>query len=118
MRPQQGEIWWGESEDKRRPLLVVTRSEAASVLGRIVVAPVTRTVRGIPTEVRLGLDDGLPVDCVATFDNLETLTSSLLTERVSPATPERSTRICAAPSALADCRGRADLRATDPLRYA
>jgi hypothetical protein len=52
--PAQGEIWWAEAEDKRRPVLVVTRTEAVTVLTGIVVAPVTRTVRNIPTEVRLG----------------------------------------------------------------
>lgn len=103
MRPQQGDIWWGESEDKRRPVLVVTRNEAASVLGRVVVAPVTRTVRGIPTELALGRDDGMAVDCVATFDNLETMSRVLLTERLAPSTRERRTRICAVLSALADC---------------
>lgn len=100
---RQGELWWGESEDERRPLLVVTRSEATAVLRRVVVAPVTRTVRGIPTEVRLGPDDGLDVECVASFDNLETVFSALLTERVSASTPERRANICAALSALADC---------------
>ncbi len=100
---RQGELWWGESGDKRRPLLIVTRSEAAAVLGRVVVAPVTRTIRGIPTELQLGPDDGLHVECVASFDNLETVRSALLTERVSASTPERRAKICAALSSLADC---------------
>ena len=41
--PMQGEVWWAEAGDKRRPVLVVTRSDAVSVLTWIVVAPVTRT---------------------------------------------------------------------------
>ena len=52
--PNQGEIWWAEASDKRRPVLVVTRNEAIPVLTWIVVAPVTKTVRRIPTEVALG----------------------------------------------------------------
>lgn len=52
--PAQGEIWWAEAEGKRRPVLVVTRNEAVPVLTGIVVAPVTRTVRRIPTEILLG----------------------------------------------------------------
>lgn len=71
MTPRQGEIWWAEAEDKRRPVLVVTRSEAVPVLTWIVVAPLTRTVRDIPTEVRLGEANGLTEDCVASFDNLQ-----------------------------------------------
>lgn len=47
--PRQGEVWWAEAEDKRRPVLVVTRSEAIPVLSWLVVAPVTRSVRAIPT---------------------------------------------------------------------
>lgn len=69
--PRQGEVWWAESQDKRRPVLVVTRSEAVPVLTWIVVAPVTRSVRGIATEVPLGPSEGLTVDCVASFDNLQ-----------------------------------------------
>ena len=69
--PAQGEIWWAETEDKRRPVLVVTRSEAIPVLTWLVVAPVTRTVRGIPTEIALGPEEGLPEPCAASFDNVQ-----------------------------------------------
>ena len=63
--PQQGEIWWAEAEDKRRPVFVVTRNEAIPVLSTIVVAPVTRTVRHIPTEVALGAQHGMSSVCAA-----------------------------------------------------
>lgn len=53
MTPAQGDIWWAEAEDRRQPAPVVTRDEAIPVLTRILVAPVTRTVRGIPTELSL-----------------------------------------------------------------
>ena len=67
--PARGEIWWAEAADKRRPVLVITRTEAVAVLTLtgIVVAPVTRTVRNIPTEVLLGEDEGLHVECAASF---------------------------------------------------
>ncbi|MCZ7588014.1 MAG: type II toxin-antitoxin system PemK/MazF family toxin [Gaiella sp.] len=103
IRPQQGEVWWGEAEDKRRPVLVVTRSEAAGVLHGIVVAPVTRRIRGIRTEVRLGPEDGLPHDCVASFDNLQVFGRTLLTERLGGASEARRLQICRALRALADC---------------
>ena len=54
LTPVRGEIWWAESDDMRRPVMVVTRDAAIPVLGAILVAPVTRTVRGIPTEIPLG----------------------------------------------------------------
>ena len=57
--PRRGEIWWGEIEDVgRRPFLVMSRSSAVPVLNGVLAAPVTRTVRNIPTEVRLEPDDG------------------------------------------------------------
>jgi mRNA interferase MazF len=100
--PRQGEIWWAESEDKRRPVLVVTRSEAVPVLTGIVVAPVTRTVRDIPTEIRLGHAEGLPVDCAASFDNLQRIRRSALADRLGDLGPRRQ-QICVALGALADC---------------
>ncbi|HEU5149066.1 MAG TPA: type II toxin-antitoxin system PemK/MazF family toxin [Iamia sp.] len=103
MSPAQGDIWWAEAQDKRRPVLVVTRDAAIGRVHRIMVAPVTRTVRHIPTEVPLGPDHGLPVECAATFDNLETVLRSYLTEYVGHLRPDQGGEICRALSALADC---------------
>ena len=100
--PVQGEIWWAESEARRRPVLVVTRSEAIPVLNRILVAPVTRTIRGIPTEVRLGHEDGLPEPCAASFDNLQPVPKSFLTARLGSIWYRRY-EICAALEAVSDC---------------
>jgi mRNA interferase MazF len=63
---------------------------------------VTRTVRDIPTEIRLGETEGLPVDCAASFDNLQRIRRSALTARVGEL-GQRSEQICAALRALADC---------------
>lgn len=103
MTPRQGEIWWAEAEDKRRPVLVITRSEAVPVLRWIMVAPVTRTMREIPTEISLGPADGMREECVASFDNLQPIRRSMLTERVASLGLRRS-EICRALAALADCR--------------
>ncbi len=103
MTPSQGEIWWAEAKDKRRPVLVVTRSDAVPVLSWIIVAPVTRTIRQIPTEVRLGVGQGLPDDCVASFDNLQPIRRSFLTERAGELQIEELDEICRALRALADC---------------
>jgi mRNA interferase MazF len=101
--PKQGEIWWAEAVDKRRPVLVVTRSDAVPVLSWIVIAPVTRTIRRIPTEVALGRDHGLPDDCVASFDNLQPIRRTFLTDRVGELQVEEAGEICRALRALADC---------------
>jgi mRNA interferase MazF len=101
--PRQGDVWWAEAEDKRRPVLVITRSDAIPVLARLVVAPVTRTVRGIPTEIRFGPEDGLSTDCAASFDNLQPINRHLLTERVARLDSNRRREMCDALAALADC---------------
>ncbi len=100
--PQQGDIWWAEAEDKRRPVLVITRSQAIPVLKRVVVAPVSRTVRNIPTEIGLGPNEGLDSDCAASFDNLQPILRSALTERTGTLGPRRD-EICETLRALADC---------------
>jgi len=84
-------------------VLVVTRSDAIPVLARLVVAPVTRTVRGIPTEIQLGPDDGLPTECAASFDNVQPINRQLLTERIAALGPARRHELCDALAALADC---------------
>lgn len=101
--PAQGEVWWAEAEDKRRPVLIVTRTDAVSVLSRLVVAPLTRTVRGIPTEVAFGGEDGLGVECAASFDNLQPISRAFLTERVAMLDGARRHEICDALAAMADC---------------
>lgn len=103
MIPRQGEIWWAEAEDKRRPVLVVTRSEAVPVLTSIVVAPVTRTVRHIPTEVELGPEHGLSVSCAASFDNVQPIRRPFLTQRIGRLGAADHDAICRALAALADC---------------
>jgi len=100
--PAQGDIWWAQAEDKRRPVLVVTRTEAIPVLNRILVAPVTRTIRGVPTEIALDAHSGLGGTSVASFDNLQPISKTYLTQRVGSVRGARSA-ICRALSALADC---------------
>jgi mRNA interferase MazF len=101
--PAQGEVWWAEAEDKRRPVLVCTRSEAIPVLRTVVVAPVTRTVRGIPSELALSSDEGLAVDCAANFDSLQAIPRDALTQRLGALDPIRRPELCAALRALSDC---------------
>lgn len=101
--PRQGEIWWAQAYDQRRPVLIVTRDVAIPVLVRLIVAPVTRTIRSIPTEVRLGADEGMPVECAASFDNLQPINRHAISERLGALGPARRIEICAALAALADC---------------
>lgn len=101
--PRQGDVWWAEAEDKRRPVLVVTRDEAIAVLTWLTVVPVTRTVREIPTEIQLGEEEGLRDRCAATFDTLQPIRRGFLVERVGALAASRRELICDALRALADC---------------
>lgn len=101
--PLQGEIWWAQAEDKRRPVLIVTRTEAVPVLTTIIVAPITRSVREIPTHLRVGADEGLDIESAAAFDNLQPINRRFLSRRVGTLAPGRRIELCRALRALADC---------------
>ena len=68
----RGEIRWYtfRSPDKRRPVLILTRNEVVEQLNEVIVAPVTRTIRGLSTEVVLSPQDGMPVLCALNFDHV------------------------------------------------
>jgi len=72
---ERGEVRWYEFQppDKRRPVLVLTRTSVIHFLNEVTVAPITTTIRGIPSEVILGIDDGMPQDCAVNFDHLQTV---------------------------------------------
>ena len=102
--PARGEIWWGEAPDaKGRPFLVLTRDEAIPVLRTLLVAPVTRTIRRIPTEVPLGLDEGFQTECVAALDATTVFPRSMLARRIGTLAPTRMHELCDALAAAADC---------------
>lgn len=102
--PRRGEVWWGEIEDVgRRPFLIMTRGPAISVLVNVLAAPITRTVRHIPTELPLGPDDGMPVECAASFDNLRVVPKSHLVERICTLHPARMVQACSALRVAVDC---------------
>jgi mRNA interferase MazF len=102
--PRRGEVWWGEIEHVgRRPFLVMTRSAAIPVLHSVLAAPVTRTVRNIPTELLLDPDDGMPTECAASFDNLRVVPKAYLVERQCALEPARLVEACRALSAAVDC---------------
>ena len=67
---KRGEIRWYTFQlpDKRRPVLILTRNDVIDRLNEIVVVPVTRTIRGLATEVILTPEDGMPVTCALNFD--------------------------------------------------
>lgn len=102
--PARGEVWWGEAPDSSgRPYLVLTRNEAVAVLRTVLVAPITRTVRGIPTEVSVGVEEGLPADGVASMDNVLAFPKAMLVRRMGTLSVERRDELCEALRAATDC---------------
>lgn len=102
--PQRGEVWWGALADAgRRPFLVMTRSAAIPVLHSVLAAPITRTVRGIPTELALGVEDGMPQQCAASFDKLRVVPKALLVEKQCALDAIRLIEACRALRAAVDC---------------
>lgn len=100
----RGDVVWLEVEDAgRRPVLVLTRDEALQRLRNVVVALITRTVRGIDTEVELGPDDGMPVACAISLDNLRTVPQALLTERITRIDAAKRDSVCRALARSAGC---------------
>jgi mRNA interferase MazF len=100
----RGEVWWIEHPDAgRRPACILTRQAAIEVLTSVLVAPATRTVRGIPTEVALGADDGMPANCALSFDTLTTVPKALLTERITELPEHRRDELCLALRAATGC---------------
>ena len=88
---------------KRRPVLIVTRNEVIPVLNNIVVAPVTSTIRAIPTCITVGPNEGIEHDSVATFDNLAAVPKSVLTVQLGSLGVDGQRRICDALAAMANC---------------
>ncbi|NOX32052.1 MAG: type II toxin-antitoxin system PemK/MazF family toxin [Actinobacteria bacterium] len=102
--PDRGDIWWGEIERVgRRPFLIMTRSAAIPVLNSVLAAPITRTIRAIPTELTLGPDDGMLTDCVASFDNLRVVPKAYLVDQICTLRPHRLVEACTALQAAVDC---------------
>jgi mRNA interferase MazF len=74
----RGEIRWYKlaAPNKKRPVLILTRDSALEYLGEVTIAPITSTIRDIPTEVMLGPADGMPRECAANLDHIQTVAKS------------------------------------------
>jgi mRNA interferase MazF len=96
----RGDVCWYtfKAPDKRRPVLIVTRDSAIGVLNSVTIAPITSTIRSIPTEVVLTKDDGLPNTCAANFDNLQTVPKSNIGDRIARLTARKMKEVGAAVS--------------------
>jgi len=100
----RGEVWWYDHPRAgRRPFLILTRDDALPVLHQVLAVPATRTVRGIPTEVALDGDDGMPSPCCLTLDNVAPIRVALCTELITRLSPRRMAEVCAALATATAC---------------
>jgi mRNA interferase MazF len=86
-------------------VLVLTRSSAIGYLSRVTVAPITSTIRGVPSEVALGPDDGMKQPCAVNLHNVMTVSQANLGRCVAELSPSRMRQVCAALAFALGCDG-------------
>jgi mRNA interferase MazF len=101
--PGWAELWIVEGGGTRRPALVLTRPEAADRLDRLFVALATTTIRGLPSEVAIGPDEGVEFDCVLNFDTPELLSRNRFASFISEFPRDRWPEVCAALASAISC---------------
>lgn len=89
--------------DKERPVVVLTRDSAIPYLSAVTVAPITSTIRGVPSEVALGSEDGMKGPCVVNLHNSVTVSKARLGKRVAQLPASRMSEICSALSFCLSC---------------
>lgn len=100
---QRGEIWFAATPGGDRPVLVLTRDPVADRIGSVVVAALTRTRRGLVSEIALTESDGVPTDSVINCDNLHTIPRETFRRRVAMLSPARVAEVCRALQAATGC---------------
>ena len=88
---KHGEIRWYRflRPDKKRPVLILTRDSVLEYLSEVTVAPITTTVRNIPSEVVLSKTDGMPRDCAVNCDHLQTVSKGKIGSLITSLSPEK-----------------------------
>jgi mRNA interferase MazF len=101
----RGEIWLYRFRrpDQRRPVLVLTRQEVIELLETVMVAPITSTVRGAPSEVVLGISEGLKHTSAANLDHVQTVERARLVQYVGRVPPTRMKEVCRALAIAVGC---------------
>jgi mRNA interferase MazF len=101
---KRGDVLWVEDPDvPRRPAVVMTRDEALHQLNRVFVVLATTTVRGLPTEVELGPEDGMPRECVLNADQAVSIPKVHFRETITVLGPEQLAAVCRALSVAHAC---------------
>ena len=101
----RGQVWMYtfRSPDKRRPVLVLTRPEVIGLLRTVTVAPITSTIHGAPSEVVIGVDEGLKRDSAINLDHVQTVDKARLHRYVGSLSAAQMTDVCAALAIATEC---------------
>jgi mRNA interferase MazF len=104
-RVARGEVWTYafRKPDKRRPVLVLSRPEAIEVLRTVMVAPVTSTIRGIPSEVVVGTAEGFKHESAVNLDHVQTVEQARLSRYVGQLGPAKMRAVCRALAIASGC---------------
>jgi mRNA interferase MazF len=92
---KRGDIRWYKfkAPDKKRPILILTRNSVLAYLGQVTIAPITSTVRDIPSEVFLSKKDGMQRDCAINFDHIRTVSRGKIGSLITRLTPEKLQKV-------------------------
>ena len=95
---KRGEIRWYRFKppDRKRPVLILTRNSILQYLGEVTVAPVTSTVRDIPSEVSLSREDGMPKDCAINLDHIQTVSKGKIESLITTLSQDKLKQVCEA----------------------
>ncbi len=92
---KRGEVRWYkfQSPDKKRPVLILTRDSVLEYLGEVTIAPITSTIRDIPSEVLLTRDDGMRRDCAVNCDHIQTVSKGKIGALVATLAVEKLVQV-------------------------
>jgi len=101
----RGDIWSYafRAPDKRRPVLVLTRQEVITLLHTVMVAPITSSILGAPSEVLVGVEEGLKHESAVNFDHMQTVEQSRLVGRIGHLGPAKMREACRAIAIATGC---------------
>jgi mRNA interferase MazF len=104
---RRGEIWRYrfKSSDKLRPVVVLSRPDVIGLLNTVMVAPITSTVRAAPSEVLIGVDEGLKHESAVNLDHVQTVEKPRLVGYVGSLGSERMRAVCGALAIAVGCDG-------------
>ena len=92
---KRDEVRWYKFQppDKNRPVLILTRDSILEYLGEVTVAPITSTIRGIPSEVFLSKEEGMPKDCAVNCDHIQTVSKGKIGSRITTLSSEKMDQV-------------------------